>query len=139
MRQSRLLAISFAVATAFAAPIAAAQTVKIAHIDPFSGPFAPVGQNQLNSWRMVAEIANQKNWAGGPKFEIDNRFIFSKHLSIIGSTMGTQADFAAVMGLLFAGKLKAVIDRTYPLAEAAQAQTRLENNEQMGKITLEIE
>ena len=70
MRQSRLLAISFAVATAFAAPIAAAQTVKIAHIDPFSGPFAPVGQNQLNSWRMVAEIANQKNWAGGPKFEI---------------------------------------------------------------------
>ena len=70
MHQLRLLAASFVVATAFAAPIASAQTVKIAHIDPFSGPFAPVGQNQLNSWRMVAEIANAKNWAGGPKFEI---------------------------------------------------------------------
>lgn len=77
--------------------------------------------------------------SGGPKFEIDNRFVFSKHLSLIGSTMGTQADFAVVMSLVFAGKLKPVLDRSYPLAEAAQAQERLESNAQLGKITLEIE
>lgn len=77
--------------------------------------------------------------SGGPKFEIDNRFVFGKHLSLIGSSMGTQADFAAVMGLVFAGRLQPVLDRTYQLAEAAQAQARLESNAQMGKITLAIE
>jgi NADPH:quinone reductase-like Zn-dependent oxidoreductase len=75
---------------------------------------------------------------GGPKFEIDNRFIFGKHLSIIGSTMGTRADFITVMELIFAGKLKPVIDRTFPLSEARAAHERLERNEQMGKVVLEI-
>ena len=75
---------------------------------------------------------------GGPKFEIDNRFIFGKHLSIIGSTMGTHADFAAVMQLIFEGKLKAVVDQQFELSEAAQAQERLAQGQQMGKITLAI-
>jgi NADPH:quinone reductase-like Zn-dependent oxidoreductase len=76
---------------------------------------------------------------GGPKFEIDNRFIFSKHLSILGSTMGTRRDFATVMNLVFAGKLYPVMDRTYPLAEARLAHERMEGNEQRGKLTLAIE
>jgi len=75
---------------------------------------------------------------GGPRFEIDNRFIFGKHLSIIGSTMGTLADFAEVMGLVTTGKLRPVIDRTYPLPDACQAQERLESGQQLGKITLDI-
>jgi NADPH:quinone reductase-like Zn-dependent oxidoreductase len=75
---------------------------------------------------------------GGPKVEIDNRFMFAKHLSLIGSTMGTQKDFKAVMELVFAGRLKPVLDRSFPLAEARAAQERLEKGEQMGKITLEI-
>lgn len=76
---------------------------------------------------------------GGPVVEIDNRYMFARHLSLIGSTMGTRADFAAVMGLVFAGKLKPVVDRTYPLAEARFAQERLEAGEQLGKITLAID
>jgi len=75
---------------------------------------------------------------GGPKFEIDNRFVFGKHLSIIGTTMGTRADFAEVMGLVFDGHLKAVLDRAFPLKDARAAQERLAAGEQMGKITLEI-
>ncbi len=75
---------------------------------------------------------------GGPKFEIDNRFIFGKHLSILGSTMGTLEDFRQVMALVFAGELRVPLDRSYPLAEAAAAQTRLERGEQLGKITLQI-
>ena len=75
---------------------------------------------------------------GGPKFEIDNRFIFSKQLSILGSTMGTRRDFATVMDLVFAGKLHPVIDRRYPLSEARAAHARLEKDEQLGKILLEI-
>jgi NADPH:quinone reductase-like Zn-dependent oxidoreductase len=76
--------------------------------------------------------------SAGPKFEIDNRYIFAKHLSIIGSTMSTLEDFKEVMDLITAGKLKPVIDRTFPLREAAQAQVRLWNNENFGKITLDI-
>jgi NADPH:quinone reductase-like Zn-dependent oxidoreductase len=76
--------------------------------------------------------------SGGPKFEIDNRLIFGKHLSVLGSSMGTRADFAKVMGLLFEGKLKPVMDRDYPLKDAATALDRLEKGEQLGKITLSI-
>jgi len=75
---------------------------------------------------------------GGPKVEIDNRYIFGKHLTLIGSTMGTKDDFATMMGLVFSGKLHPVLDRTYPLPAAGQAQQRLEHNQQMGKITLSI-
>jgi D-arabinose 1-dehydrogenase-like Zn-dependent alcohol dehydrogenase len=76
--------------------------------------------------------------SGGPRFEIDNRYIFAKHLSIIGSTMSTLADFAEVMDLVVAGKLKPIIDSTFPLREAAAAQERLWRSEHFGKITLEI-
>ena len=76
--------------------------------------------------------------SGGPKFEIDNRYIFAKHLSIIGSTMSTLADFTQVMDLVVGGKLKPILDRTYPLKDAAAAQERLWRNENFGKITLEI-
>jgi NADPH:quinone reductase-like Zn-dependent oxidoreductase len=76
--------------------------------------------------------------SGGPVFEIDNRYVFGKHLSILGSTMGTHQDFATVMALVFAGKLRPVIDREYPLAEAGLAQDRLASGRQMGKILLAI-
>lgn len=75
---------------------------------------------------------------GGPKFEIDNRFIFGKHLSIIGSTMGTKKDFAEVFALIFAGKLRPVIDKTFPMEEVRAAHERLEKGEQLGKIMLTI-
>lgn len=75
---------------------------------------------------------------GGPAFEFDNRYMFGKHLSLLGSTMGTRPDFHTVMGLVFAGRLKPVVGKTFPLAEARAAQECLEAGEQMGKITLEI-
>jgi NADPH:quinone reductase-like Zn-dependent oxidoreductase len=76
--------------------------------------------------------------SGGAKFEIDNRQIFGRHLSIIGSSMGTRADFASVMDLIFGGKLKPVLDHDFPLEDARAAQERLEMGVQLGKITLSI-
>lgn len=76
--------------------------------------------------------------SGGPKFEIDNRFLFAKHLSIIGSTMSTIAEFNEVMDLIVAGTLKPIMDKTFPLQDAAAAQERLWNNENFGKVTLDI-
>jgi NADPH:quinone reductase-like Zn-dependent oxidoreductase len=75
---------------------------------------------------------------GGPKFEIDNRFIFGKHLSLIGSTMSTRQDFAEVMTLVTTGQLKVALDQTFLLKDARAAQERLESGRQLGKITLEI-
>ena len=76
---------------------------------------------------------------GNPRVEIDNRFIFAKHLALIGSTMGTHSDFKKVMTLVFSGRLTPVLDRTYPLSEAGAAQERLAAGDQMGKITLAID
>ena len=76
--------------------------------------------------------------SAGPKFEIDNRYIFAKHLSILGSTMSTLEEFREVMDLVVAGKLQPIIDKTYPLKDAASAQERLWKHENFGKITLDI-
>ena len=76
---------------------------------------------------------------GGARIEIDNRFVFGKHLSLLGSTMGTRSDFEKVMSLVFEGKLSPVLDRNFPLPEAKKAQDHLESGNQLGKITLSIE
>ncbi len=75
---------------------------------------------------------------GGPKVEIDNRYMFGRHLSIIGSTMSTLREFRTVMDLIVAGKLRPVLDRSFPLQDAAAAQERLQEGKQLGKITLEV-
>jgi NADPH:quinone reductase-like Zn-dependent oxidoreductase len=73
---------------------------------------------------------------GGPKVEFDNRYMFGKHISFLGSTMGTLAEFAEVMRLVFAGRFKAPIDSTFPLAEARAAQEHMAGGEGFGKIVL---
>ncbi|MFZ6690721.1 branched-chain amino acid ABC transporter substrate-binding protein [Undibacterium sp. SXout20W] len=60
-----------AVAFTLVAPVTMAETIKIAYIDPLSGPFAPVGQNILNSFQFVAQKANAEKWAGNNTFEVD--------------------------------------------------------------------
>jgi len=98
-----------------------------------------VGQATLaQSMRAVARggrIAIVGN-TSGPKAEIDVRFIFGKQISIIGSTMGTPQDFRDVMALVWAGKLKPVVDRVMPLSEGRAAFEALERGEQFGKIVL---
>jgi len=74
----------------------------------------------------------------GSTFEIDNRLIFAKHLNIIGSTMGPHEDYVTVMWLLFKGKLRAVIDRTYPLEQVQDAHRALEAGDHFGKIVLDV-
>jgi branched-chain amino acid transport system substrate-binding protein len=63
----------------------AGQTVKIGFIDPLSGPFANVGQNQLKSWQFAAEQFNKKN-AAGVKFEFvsfDNKASPQESLNVL--------------------------------------------------------
>lgn len=94
----------------------------------------PMGMRAAKRGGRILTVGN----TAGAVFEVDNRYIFGKHLSIIGSTMGTHQDFARVMGLIFAGKLHPVVDRRYPLRDVAAAQERLERGQQMGKIVIDI-
>ena len=67
--RSLILVLSLSAAFAVSAP-ASAETVKMAFIDPLSGPYAPVGQGLLHSWQYIASIANQEKWAGDNTFQI---------------------------------------------------------------------
>ena len=59
-----LMPIALSVAAAFAAPTASAEVIKIALIETLSGAFAPIGQNQLNTYQMFAEMSNKQQLAG---------------------------------------------------------------------------
>jgi NADPH:quinone reductase-like Zn-dependent oxidoreductase len=74
----------------------------------------------------------------GPHVTVDLQALFAKQLSILGSYVGTKGELLRVARFLFEGKLKPVIDRTFPLAQAAEAQRRLEASEHFGKIVLEM-
>jgi NADPH:quinone reductase-like Zn-dependent oxidoreductase len=91
----------------------------------------------LRAARRGGRILTVGNTAG-PKVELDNRYMFGKHLSLIGSTMSTRAEFANVMGLVFAGRLRPVIDSRFPLSDIRAAHERLDQGDVLGKITLTI-
>ncbi|MGD0619468.1 MAG: zinc-binding dehydrogenase [Bryobacteraceae bacterium] len=74
----------------------------------------------------------------GYDVKLDLRFLFSKQQTVMGSYMGTLGELHRVLKFVFAGKLKPVIDSTFPLAEASAAHRRLEQKEQFGKVVLTL-
>jgi len=72
----------------------------------------------------------------GPKAEFDIRFLFARQLSFLGSYMGAMGDLHEALKHVFSGKLKGVVDSTFPLAEARAAHQRMEHSEMFGKIVL---
>jgi NADPH:quinone reductase-like Zn-dependent oxidoreductase len=67
---------------------------------------------------------------------IDLRFLYSKQFSILGSYMGTMGELYEVLRHVFAGRLKPVVDRTFPLKEARAAHEHMEKSQMFGKIVL---
>jgi NADPH:quinone reductase-like Zn-dependent oxidoreductase len=67
---------------------------------------------------------------------IDLRYLFSRHISVLGSYMGSKADLYQALELIGRGQLRAVIDSVMPLAQCAEAHARMERREQFGKIVL---
>ncbi|MGB9177815.1 MAG: zinc-binding dehydrogenase [Pyrinomonadaceae bacterium] len=66
----------------------------------------------------------------------DLRQIFYRHLNVLGSFMGSKAELLDAMKFIERGQIRAVIDRTLPLAEARRAHELMEDRAQFGKLVL---
>jgi NADPH:quinone reductase-like Zn-dependent oxidoreductase len=73
---------------------------------------------------------------GGFDARTDLRHVFYRHLTILGSMMGSKADLLAAMKFVESGQIRAVVDRTLPLAEACKAHELMEDRAQFGKLVL---
>jgi NADPH:quinone reductase-like Zn-dependent oxidoreductase len=70
--------------------------------------------------------------------KIDLRFLFSRQLSLLGSYMGSKDELRTVLKLVAQGRLKPIVDKVFPLQEAAAAHAYLEAGGQFGKVVLTI-
>jgi NADPH:quinone reductase-like Zn-dependent oxidoreductase len=75
----------------------------------------------------------------GPIVETDARRLFWNQWTILGSTMGNDEEFDAVVGELRAGRLLPPIDGVWPLDQARAAFARLAAGEQFGKVVMALE
>jgi NADPH:quinone reductase-like Zn-dependent oxidoreductase len=75
----------------------------------------------------------------GPRASIDLRHLFARQLSLLGSYMGAKPELFTASPLFFEGRLRPVIDAVLPLSEVANAQRKLENRQQFGKIVLVVD
>ena len=69
----------------------------------------------------------------------DLRRIFWHHLKVFGSSLGGRAEVRPVLNFLESTGVKPVIDKVFPLAQAAMAQQRLAAGRNFGKIILDID
>jgi NADPH:quinone reductase-like Zn-dependent oxidoreductase len=72
----------------------------------------------------------------GPNVGVDLRHLFARQLSLLGSYMGTMGELHEVLGHVFAGRLKPVVDRSFPLKEIRAAHEHLERSQMFGKIVV---
>ncbi|MDO8679017.1 MAG: zinc-binding dehydrogenase [Acidobacteriota bacterium] len=74
----------------------------------------------------------------GHEAQIDLRALFGRQLSLLGSYMGRKGELLRAAPFFFAGELRSVVDRTFPLSEAAEAHRHLESRQQFGKVVLVV-
>ena len=74
----------------------------------------------------------------GPNLQIDVRRLFWNQWTIMGSTMGSDEEFAAIVAELRAGRLEPVVDSVYPIERGVEAFARLQSGEQFGKVVVSL-
>lgn len=73
---------------------------------------------------------------GGHDVSLDVRALYLNNLRLVGSTMHTPTQFAELVAMARDGRLRPVVARTFPLADAALAQSELEARHHVGKLVL---
>ncbi len=111
-------------------------------LDMVGGDYTPRNVNVLTRGGRLVQIAI----LGGRKAEVDLGQVMMKRLTLTGSTLRPRdADEKArlaraveqtVWPWIEAGKLRPIIDSTFPLARAAEAHARMESGDHLGKIVL---
>jgi zinc-binding alcohol dehydrogenase/oxidoreductase len=89
----------------------------------------------LNIARPGARVVTYGGTTGDAKIRMFD--VFWKHLDIMGTSMGSPGDFAAMLAL-FEGGLKPVVDEVFPMENAGAAAERVNRSEQFGKVVLAI-
>ncbi|KZE68855.1 alcohol dehydrogenase [Fictibacillus phosphorivorans] len=74
--------------------------------------------------------------AGGQQTSLDFRKMYLKHITMYGSVLGTKDEFKEMLDAISEGKIKPVIDKTFPLENAKEAQVYFKNKGKLGKILL---
>ncbi len=74
--------------------------------------------------------------AGGQQTNLDFRTLYLKHITMYGSVLGTRAEFKEMLGAISEGKITPVIDKTFPLEKAKEAQVYFKEKGKLGKIVL---
>ena len=77
--------------------------------------------------------------AAGVRAQTDVRRIFWNHLKIFGVTLGSREEFQQVLNFVEAAQAKPIIDRIFPLSEAAAAHQYMEERKPFGKVVLRID
>ncbi len=75
----------------------------------------------------------------GPAAGIDLRHLFARQLRLLGSYMGTMGELNEVLRHVFAGRLKPVVDRTFPLSDVRAAHEYLEKSRMFGKVVIMLD
>jgi putative PIG3 family NAD(P)H quinone oxidoreductase len=113
-------------------------------LDMVGGPYLPRNVKALADDGRLVQIA----FLQGPKVELNFAQVMVRRLTITGSTLRPQSDAAKadiaadlareVWPLLSSGRIAPVMDRTFPLADAAGAHARMESSAHIGKIVLKV-
>ena len=74
----------------------------------------------------------------GPHVQLDIRKLFWFQWTIMGSTMGSVPEFAAMMAVANSGTIVPVVDLVVPIDEGIKAYQRMASGEQMGKVVIEV-
>jgi len=96
------------------------------------------------TWRTSLDVAAREGRVTvcgattGPNPPAALHRIWWKQLTILGSTMGTRADFRGAYDLIASGRARPVVDAVFPLDEIRAAHERLEAGDQLGKIVLSV-
>jgi NADPH2:quinone reductase len=125
----------------------ATDDVKAAVKEATSGHGADIVVDHVGeaTWRTSLDVAAREGRiavcgaTSGPNPPAALHRVWWKQLTILGSTMGTKADFDGAYDLIASGRARPVVDEIVPLAEIRAAHERLEAGEQLGKIVLTID
>jgi putative PIG3 family NAD(P)H quinone oxidoreductase len=113
-------------------------------LDLVGGPYVKAGQKLLALKGRMILVGT----VGGGSYELESRYVMSKRLQIRGTVLrarsleekirATQAFASEVVPLLASGVLRPTIDSTFALDDIAEAHSRLESNQSIGKVVIQI-